>query len=47
MLSTKTKEHLRRWAERVLPKYAALLGGGAVLAAMALWVGSQIGRAHV
>lgn len=40
MLSTKTKEHLRRWAERVLPKYAALLGGGAVLAAMALWVGS-------
>ena len=40
MLSTKTKEHLRRWAERTLPKYAALLGGGAVLAAMALWVGS-------
>ena len=40
MLSTKTKEHLRRWAERALPKYAALLGGGAVLAVMALWVGS-------
>ena len=40
MLSTKTKEHLRRWAVRVLPKYAALLGGAAVLTATALWVGS-------
>ena len=40
MLSTKTKEHLRRWAVRVLPKYVALLGGAAVLAATALWVGS-------
>ncbi|MCI5765670.1 MAG: hypothetical protein MR219_03305, partial [Clostridiales bacterium] len=40
MLSTKTKEHLRRWAVRVLPKYAALAGGAAVLAATALWVGS-------
>ena len=40
MLSTKTKEHLRRWAARVLPKYAALLGGAAVLTATALWVGS-------
>ena len=40
MLSTKTKEHLRRWAVRVLPKYAALAGGAAVLATTALWVGS-------
>ena len=40
MLSTKTKEHLRRWAVRVLPKSVALLGGAAVLAATALWVGS-------
>lgn len=40
MLSTKTKEHIRRWAVRVLPKYAALLGGIALLAGMSVWVGS-------
>lgn len=39
MLSTKTKEHLRRWAARVLPRYAALLGGAVLLTGMALWVG--------
>ena len=40
VLSTKTREHLRRWAARRLPKYAALLGGLTALCGMALWVGS-------
>ena len=39
-LSTKTREHLRRWAARRLPKYAALLGGLTALCGTALWVGS-------
>lgn len=39
MLSTKTKEHLRRWAALRLPKYGALLGGLAVLALMTVWTG--------
>lgn len=42
MISTKTKEHLRRWAALHLPKYGALLGGLAVLAGMVAWTGRLV-----
>lgn len=42
MLSTKSKEHLRRWAALRLPKYGALLGGMAALLAVAAWVGGLL-----
>lgn len=42
MISTKTKEHLRRWAALRLPKYGALLGGLATLALMVAWTGRLV-----
>lgn len=41
-LSVKTKEHIRRWAGRVLPKWGALLGGGAALAAAIAFTGTAL-----
>ena len=41
-LSVKTKEHIRRWAARVLPKWGALAGGGAALAAAIAFTGTAL-----
>ena len=52
-LSVKTREHIRRWAALAGPKWGALLGGAAALAAAIAFTGSalhfttEIGRAHV
>ena len=41
-LSVKTKEHIRRWAARMLPKWGALAGGGAALAAAIAFTGTAL-----
>lgn len=41
-LSVKTKEHLRRWAGRVLPKWGALAGGAAALAGAIAFTGTAL-----
>lgn len=41
-LSVKTKEHLRRWAGRALPKWGALAGGAAVLAGAIAFTGTAL-----
>ena len=41
-LSVKTKEHIRRWAARALPKWGALAGGGAALAAAIAFTGTAL-----
>lgn len=41
-LSVKTKEHLRRWAGRALPKWGALAGGAAALAGAIAFTGTAL-----
>lgn len=41
-LSVKTKEHLRRWAGRALPKWGALAGGAAALAGAVAFTGTAL-----
>ena len=41
-LSVKTKEHLRRWAGRTLPKWGALAGGAAALAGAIAFTGTAL-----
>ena len=41
-LSVKTKEHLRRWAGRALPKWGALAGGAAALAGAIAFTGTTL-----
>ena len=41
-LSVKTKEHLRRWAGRALPKWGALAGGAAALAGVIAFTGTAL-----
>ena len=41
-LSVKTKEHIRRWAALAGPKWGALLGGAAALAAAIAFTGSAL-----
>ena len=41
-LSIKTKEHLRRWAGRALPKWGALAGGAAALAGAIAFTGTAL-----
>ena len=41
-LSVKTKEHLRRWAGRALPKWGALAGGAAALTGAIAFTGTAL-----
>lgn len=41
-LSVKTREHIRRWAALAGPKWGALLGGAAALAAAITFTGSAL-----
>ena len=41
-LSVKTREHIRRWAALAGPKWGALLGGAAALAAAIAFTGSAL-----
>lgn len=41
-LSVKTREHIRRWAALAGPKWGALLGGAAALAAAIVFTGSAL-----
>ena len=41
-LSVKTKEHLRRWAGRALPKWGALAGGAVALAGAIAFTGTAL-----
>lgn len=41
-LSVKTKEHLRRWAGRALPRWGALAGGAAALAGAIAFTGTAL-----
>lgn len=41
-LSVKTKEHLRRWAGRAMPKWGALAGGAAALAGAIAFTGTAL-----